>query len=85
MQFSISETQIIVAVLQQLLLQTTDANTQENLRLLIDKLQQNEYIRGRMLKILYLFLLNAPFTFNDSRDVSLKQILPKIKFKATPR
>ncbi|UYW02398.1 hypothetical protein K5I29_05750 [Flavobacterium agricola] len=53
--------------------------------LLLNKLQQNEYIKGRLLHQLYDALLDAQVVFNDERDTMLVSLLKRIKFKATPR
>jgi len=77
MRFNETETQLLLCVLHPL--------KQPALALLVEKLKQNEYIKGRLLNQLYAEIVKAHCVFNDDRDVELEMLLKRIKFKATPR
>lgn len=78
MRFNDKETQLLLLVLKNL-------NSSSTIDLLIEKLGENEYIKGRLLNQLFLELTKAEFVFDDSQNELLQILLKKIKFKATPR
>lgn len=57
----------------------------DSIQIIIDNLLEGAFIRGRLLNLLYAEISTTLVVFNDVRDESLRVILKKIKFKATPR
>ena len=84
MKFSITESVILLAILKNAFNNETDKNKQEALDLLTQKIEQQEYIKGRLLKSLYTEVVKH---MNDLEvtDVTLETLANRIKFKATPR
>lgn len=76
MRFTTRETELLLHILRQ---------TNATLTTLIEKLEQNDYIRGRLLNQLFLEISKNESFYNDNRDVEIKTLLKRIKFKATPR
>lgn len=82
MRFNEQDTQILLFLLSQI--KVTPQN-QPNIQALTDKLNQNEYIKGRILFFMYTEIVKLNYAFTDDKKVQVEQLLKSIKFKATPR
>lgn len=82
MRFNESDTLLILELLNRV---SFSEIKQMNVQLVIDKLKNNEYIKGKILQFLFTELNKLDFTFNDARDLEVATLLKRIKFKATPR
>ena len=82
MRFNEQDTQILLFLLSQI--KVTPQN-QPNIQALTDKLNQNEYIKGRILFFMYTEIVKLNYSFTDHKKVQVEQLLKSIKFKATPR
>jgi len=78
MRFNDNETQLLLHILKTI-------NPHSTFDLLIEKLELNEYVKGRLLNLLFTEITKVNFVFNDARDIEIQILLKKIKFKATPR
>jgi hypothetical protein len=78
MRFTEYETKLLLALLK-------ESNQTDTIDLLIEKLSRNEYIKGRMLNLLYLEISKSIPNFNEEQTINYTTLLKRIKFKATPR
>jgi hypothetical protein len=78
MRFTEYETQLLLTILNGL-------NKTDTIDLLIEKLKENEYIRGRMLNLLYLEASKVTPELDTEQTINFTTLLKRIKFKATPR
>ncbi len=82
MRFNEQDTQILLFLLSQI---KVTPHNQPNIQALKDKLNQNEYIKGRILFFMYTEIVKLNYSFKEDKKVQVEQLLKSIKFKATPR
>lgn len=84
MKFSTQETALLLKYICNKLQQTRTEIEIEQLTLLQTKLKAQEYIKGRLLKLLY-SIISEVILQNTENENELKALTHKINFKATPR
>jgi len=82
MKFSNAESVILIKILQN---NNVDAQKEITYHILLDKLLKGEYIKGRLLNFLLLEINSPKEDVDGSSSIEFKEIIKKIKFKATPR
>lgn len=87
MKLNIEETQILIQILKYNLESSAliEINKESTYQNLIEKLENREYIKGRLLNFLYTEISTSNFDVNYLDKIMLEAILKKIRFKATPR
>ena len=87
MKFNIQETQILIQILKYNLNNTSliESNKKITYQTLLEKLENGEYIKGRLLNFLYIEIASSKLNHEFLNGRKLEEIVKKIKFKATPR
>lgn len=87
MKFNLEETQILLQILKHHLESPNliEINKETTYLNLIEKLENGEYIKGRLLNFLQIEITNSDFNVNSLNKIIVETILKKVKFKATPR
>ncbi|WP_177764180.1 hypothetical protein [Flavobacterium sp. I3-2] len=87
MKFNLEETQILLQILKHKLESPNliEINKETTYLNLIEKLENGEYIKGRLLNFLQIEITNSDFNVNSLNKIIVETILKKVKFKATPR
>ncbi|RRJ91969.1 hypothetical protein EG240_04075 [Paenimyroides tangerinum] len=87
MKFNIEETQILIQILKYNLNNTSliESNKEITYQTLLEKLENGEYIKGRLLNFLYIEIISSELKHEFLNERKLEEIVKKIKFKATPR
>ena len=87
MKFNIEETQLLIQILKYNLNSTNliESNKEITYQTLLEKLENGEYIKGRLLNFLYIEITSSELKHEFLNEKKLEEIVKKIKFKATPR
>lgn len=87
MKFNIEETQLLIQILKHKLSSPNliESNKEITYQTLLEKLENGEYIKGRLLNFLFTEVTSSDFIYDDLNKLKTEEILKKIKFKATPR
>jgi len=87
MKFNLEETQILLQILKHHLESSNliEINKETTYLNLIEKLENGEYIKGRLLNFLQNEISNADFIFENTEKIQFENLIKKIKFKSTPR
>jgi len=87
MKFNIEETQLLLQILNYNLdlINLVETNKEITYQILLEKLENGEYIKGRLLNFLYTEISISDIKLNTAKKDELEIILKKVKFKATPR
>nr|WP_297306156.1 hypothetical protein [uncultured Flavobacterium sp.] len=84
MKFNINETQVISNILNKKLEDDNSKTDTNQIIYLINQLNKQEYIKGRLLKVLYNEIIEE-LANNSENTNEIKNLASKIKFKVTPR
>lgn len=87
MKFNIQETQLLIKILKFNLEKKNPlkVNKEISYQTIIEKLENGDYIKGRLLNFLLTEITASDFYLDESNKLKTEEIVKKIKFKATPR
>jgi len=87
MKFNLTESNLIIYILQNILENLTEKNASQGIILqnLMDKIIAGEYIKGRLLNLLYSEINSNNCHLTNEQNILLTNVQKRIKFKATPR
>lgn len=87
MRFNTADTTLLLFIIPLILDRLSEESTikVEQFDLITLKLNENEYIKGKLLNFLYNELNRFNLTFDTPQKLDFESLLKRIKFKATPR
>jgi len=87
MRFNSQDTALLLAIIEKIIdtLTADQIAKKEQLILIIEKLKQNEYIKGKLLNLLFNVLIRGTYENSATDKLTIEDLIKRIKFKATPR
>lgn len=87
MQFNTTDTTLLLFILSKISATATHESKLkiEQFLLIQTKLNNNEYVKGKLLNFLFNELNQSNFELNEDQKTAFESLMKRIKFKATPR